>query len=307
MTAKHASPMQALFVDNDFDGEIFIGEPMSKHTSYRIGGPARYFARVDSIGALMELLEACDKEELKRIVVGRGTNLLVSDAGYDGAVITLGRDFRNFETDREAEIIVCGCAAPLASIVQEALRQSLSGMEFAVGTPGSVGGALRMNAGTKDDWIGSRVGSVTVMRPGNGLVKLLGSDVEWGYRTTSFDANDVILECELALKKGDPFFIRGKMEGSLSKRKKTQPMGQPSCGSVFRNPEGYSAAKLIDDAGLKGTTIGGAQVSNKHANFIVNTGDATADDVLVLINLVKSKVKETNGIELTTEVKLIGF
>lgn len=307
MTAKHASPLQALLVDDSFDGEVFANEPMAKHTSYRIGGPARFFVRADSISALADIVGCCVEGGHPYFLLGRGTNLLVSDEGYGGVVITLGRDFRNFSADRESGLMVVGAGTLLSTVVQEALRQSLSGMEFAVGTPGSVGGALRMNAGTKDDWIGSRVRSVTVLKPDGRLEKQFGEDIEWGYRTTSFLPGEAILECELALAEGDSFFIRGKMEGNLSRRKRSQPMGLPSCGSVFRNPEGHSAAKLIDDAGLKGLACGGAQISEKHANFIVNRGGAKAVDVIWLINEAKSKVEATYGIKLAPEVKFLGF
>ncbi len=307
MAAKHASPLQALLVDDSFDGEVYAREPMSKHTSYRIGGPARFFARVDSIRALTDLIGTCRESGTPYFVVGRGTNLLVSDEGFEGVVITLGRDFRNFSSDAEAGMIVSGAGVLLSSTVQEALRQSLTGLEFAVGTPGSVGGALKMNAGSKDDWIGSIVRSVTILNPDGTLEKVMGDDIEWGYRSTSFDEGATILECELVLEHGDPFFIQGKMEGNLSRRKRSQPLGQPSCGSVFKNPEGHSAAKLIDDAGLKGTTRGGAQISTKHANFIVNIGGAKAEDVRWLMDFAAKKVEEEYGIRLTPEVKLLGF
>ena len=163
MAAKHASPLQALLVDSSFDGEVFADEPMAKHTSYRIGGPARFFVRADSISALSDIVSCCADCAQPYFLVGRGTNLLVSDEGYGGVIITLGRDFKNLSADRDSGRIVVGAGALLSTVVQEALRQSLSGMEFAVGTPGSIGGALRMNAGTKDDWIGSRVRSVTVL------------------------------------------------------------------------------------------------------------------------------------------------
>ncbi len=307
MVAKHASPLQALLVDSSFDGEMFADEPMAKHTSYRIGGPARFFVRADSISALSDIVSCCAGCAQPYFLVGRGTNLLVSDEGYGGVIITLGRDFKNLSADRDSGRIVVGAGALLSTVVQEALRQSLSGMEFAVGTPGSIGGALRMNAGTKDDWIGSRVRSVTVLKADGRLEKIFGDDVRWGYRTTSFLPSDVILECELVLTEGDSFFIRGKMEGNLSRRKRAQPMGLPSCGSVFRNPAGHSAAKLIDDAGLKGLACGGAQISEKHANFIVNRGGAQAVDVIWLMNEAKRKVEATYGITLAPEVKFLGF
>ena len=307
MAAKHASPVQSMLVDASFDGEVLVNELMGKHTSYRIGGPASFYVRVDSLGCLSQLVKACLDEGMPYFIAGRGSNLLVSDDGYEGVVITLGRDFRNIEVRKESAEIVSGAGVLLSKVVQEALRASLAGMEFAVGTPGSLGGALRMNAGLADDWIGSRVRSVTSLSPDGELVKRMGSDIEWGYRRTSFPAGEAILECELVLNEGDPFFIRGKMEGNLARRKKTQPLEFPSCGSVFRNPEGHSAAKLIDEAGLKGTQVGGAQISTKHANFIVNTGGAKAADVVALIELAKTKVEEADGIELTPEVRFLGF
>lgn len=307
MAAKHASPVQSLLVDGAFDGEVLVSEPMGKHTTYRIGGLASFYVRVDSLGCLAQLVEACRRQGMPYFVAGRGSNLLVSDDGYEGVVITLGRDFRNHEVRDESPTIVAGAGVLLSAVVQEALRNSLAGMEFAVGTPGSLGGALRMNAGSADDWIGSRVRSVTSLTPEGKLVKRMGTEVSWGYRSTSFPAGEAILECELALKEGDPFFIQGKMEGNLARRKKSQPLGLPSCGSVFRNPEGESAARLIDQARLKGTQVGGAQISTKHANFIVNTGGAKASDVVALIDLARTKVGEDYGIELTPEVRFLGF
>ena len=307
MSAKHATPLQTLLVDKTFDGEVFAHEPMSKHTSYRIGGPARFFVRVDSISALTHLIEICDAEGIQWMVVGRGTNLLVSDDGYDGVIITLGRDFRKHVVDAEAGLIVAGAGATLSSVVQDAFRSSLAGLEFAVGTPGSIGGAIRMNAGSREEWIGSLVRDVTTFSPARGLVKRPASEIDWGYRRTDFDADETILECALNVEIVDPFFIRGKMEANLAKRKKSQPLNMPSCGSVFKNPEGASAAKMIDDLGLKGLRVGGAQISEKHANFIVNLGDAKAADVCELMKIVRSKVEETYGIELTPEVRLIGF
>lgn len=307
MVAKHASPVQALLVDSGFDGEVLVNEPMGKHTTYRIGGPASFYVRVDSLGCLSQLVQACVQNEIPYFIAGRGSNLLVSDDGFDGVVIALGRDFRNHEVREESATIVAGSGTLLSTVVQDALRSALSGMEFAVGTPGSLGGALKMNAGSADDWIGSRVRSVTSLAPDGQLVKRMGSDVAWGYRRTSFPVGEAILECELVLKPGDPFLIQGKMEGSLARRKKTQPLDYPSCGSVFRNPEGASAAKMIDELGLKGTQVGGAQISEKHANFIVNIGGAKAADVVALIELARDKVEQGYGIELTPEVKFLGF
>nr|WP_246600075.1 UDP-N-acetylmuramate dehydrogenase [Gordonibacter massiliensis (ex Traore et al. 2017)] len=280
---------------------------MARHTMYRIGGPARFYVQVASVGALARLVEVCERTGVPWTVVGRGSNLLVADEGFPGVVVTLGRDFRTCRYDEGSQRFCVGAGVPLSSVVQEAFRRSLAGLEFAVGTPGTVGGALRMNAGSRDEWIGARVASVTTFSPGAGLARRSGDEIAWGYRTSSFLPDEVIVECELSVEPADPFFIRGKMEASLARRKKTQPLTDPSCGSVFRNPEGESAGSLVERAGLKGARLGGAQVSELHANFIVNTGDATARDVKDLIELVQAKVSETYGIELQPEVRFLGF
>ena len=250
--------------------------------------------RVDSLRALTRLLDMCAERRVSWAVVGRGSNLLVSDGGFDGVVVTLGRDFRTFRLHEDGTSLSTGTGVLLSAVVQEAFRRSLAGLEFAVGTPGNIGGALRMNAGSADEYIGTRVTSVTVYTPGRGMRKLQATDVQWGYRTTSFAPDDVLLECELSLEEYDQFFIRGKMEANLNRRKSSQPLGA-------------SAAKLIDQAGCKGLRCGGAQVSSKHANFIVNTGGATAVDVRQLIETVKARVFEAYGTQLTTEVRFLGF
>ncbi len=308
MAAQHTSPLQALLVDDNFDGDTYAHEPMSHHTTYRIGGDARFYVRVNSTGALTHLIEACDNEEVPWIVVGRGSNLLVADEGFDGVVITLGRDFRTLRFDEERGCFLAGGGVLLSAVVQEAFQYSLSGLEFAVGTPGTLGGALRMNAGSRDEWIGAHVSYVSTYTSEHGFVRRAGSDIEWGYRTSSLSRDEIVLECEIAVKEGDPFFIRAKMEENLARRKKTQPLDEPSCGSVFRNPpEGPAAAELIDRLGLKGTRCGDAQISSVHANFIVNTGHATAHDVCTLITMIKTKVYEAYGIELYPEVRFLGF
>lgn len=307
MTARHTTNLQALLVDKHFKGEVFRSEPMMRHTTYRIGGPARFFVQVHTLRALSSLMAACEEEGLAWIVIGKGSNLLVSDEGFDGVVITLGGDFRQCRFDEERSCFVVGAGVPLAVVVQEAFKRGLAGMEFAVGTPGTVGGALRMNAGSADEWIGSRIVSVTVFEYGVGLKKYAGKDIEWEYRRGSFAPDEVIIECEIAVESTMSEHIRGKMEALLSKRKKTQPLDKSSCGSIFRNPAGQSAGALIEGVGLKGCTVGAAMISEKHANFIINTGHARAEEVRTLIELAQTKVKETYGIELQPEVKYLGF
>ena len=307
MTARHTSALEALLVDEAFDGDVYPAEPMSRHTMYRIGGPARFYVQVASVGALKQLVEVCEGSGVPWVAVGRGSNLLVADEGYPGVVVALGRDFRTCRFDEEGRRFCVGAGVPLSSVVQEAFRRSLSGLEFAVGTPGTVGGALRMNAGTREEWIGSRVASVTTLSPATGLTRRAGGELSWGYRESSFAEDEVIVECELSVEPADPFYLRGKMEASHTRRKQTQPLSVPSCGSVFKNPEGASAGALIEAVVLKGRRAGGAQISEVHANFIVNTGGAAARDVMELIELARREVYEAYGIELQPEVRFLGF
>lgn len=306
MAAQHTSPLQALLVDDKFEGEVYPSEPMARHTSYRIGGPSRFFVQVNTLQALRAVITACAEEETPWMIVGKGSNLLVSDAGFDGVCLSLGEDFKHCTFDEERSCFIAGAGMSLAALVQEAFKHSVAGLEFAVGTPGTVGGAVRMNAGSRDEWMSSRLVSFTTFSLGAGLQRFETDEVKWGYRTSSIPADAIVLECEIAVEAAPEPFIRGKMEALLSKRKKAQPLRYPSCGSVFKNPEGHSAGALVEQVGLKGCMIGGAQISELHANFIVNTGGATAADVYDLIQLIQTKVKETYGIELQPEVKFIG-
>lgn len=307
MTARHAQALEALLVDEGFDGDVYPNEPMARHTTYRIGGPARFYVCVGSIGALKQVVEVCEEEGVPWEVVGKGSNLLVSDEGYPGVIMTLGRDFRAMRFEEESNRLAVGAGVSLSAAVQEAYIRSMAGLEFAVGTPGTIGGALRMNAGTRTEWISQSVVSVTTLRRGEGLRRWEGDDLVWGYRTSPFASDDIILECELQLEPADPVYIRGKMEARLSRRRKSQPLSQPSCGSVFRNPDGMSVGEMIERVGLKGAAVGGARISEVHSNFIVNDGGAAASDVRALMDMVKTKVSQAYGIELQPEVRFLGF
>lgn len=305
--ARHASDLALLQFDEGFNGKVRLGEPMSKHTTYRIGGPAHAYVEVCDLGALGTILSICEREKLPWFPCGKGSNLLVADEGYQGVVIVLAGEFRGWCFDEELSRVTVGAGTILSRLVQEVFHRGYSGMEFAVGTPGTVGGALRMNAGTKDDWIGSRVVSVTTFKQGHGLVRYHGSDIAWGARSTDFAPDELIVECELQLRPAFSGNIEGRMRSLLERRKQTQPLDRPSCGSVFRNPEGHSAGALIESVGLKGQVSGGAKISEKHANFIVNEGNASAQNVKQLIDEARSEVKKNYGIELTTEVRFLGF
>jgi UDP-N-acetylmuramate dehydrogenase len=285
-------------------GSVVVGEPLRRHTSLRIGGPAALFVECATVSDLAFATDVLAEEEVEWTVLGKGSNVLASDTGYSGAVLILGRDFKRHSL--AGDHLKSGAGVLLAALVQDAFKAGLSGLEFAVGIPGTVGGALAMNAGTRDEGIGSKVESVTVFVPGRGLVGIRGPEVAWGYRHSDLPRRGIIVETVLQVTGSDEVGIRRSMEASLRRRKRTQPLGVPSAGSTFVNPAGDSAGRLIEAAGLKGFKIGGAAVSDVHANFIVNTGDATAEDIVALIFVIKETVRELNGIELKPEVRFLG-
>lgn len=290
------------------DADITRGERLAHRTSYRIGGPAAMLAVCHTPEALARVIEVLGGQGVEWVLLGKGSNMLVADEGFDGCVVVLGRDFSRIEVSRDDATITAGAAVPLSRVVREAMRNSLSGLEFACGIPGTLGGAVSMDAGTRREWIGHRIGSLVVLRPGEGLRRLYGSDVEWGYRWSGLGPTDIVLEATLVLEPGEKDVIAAEMERLLARRRATQPMGKPSCGSVFRNPVGpKGAAKLIDECGLKGYAVGGAQVSPVHANFIVNNGRATAADVLAVMRTMHNRVREASGVDLQPEVKFLGF
>ena len=285
-------------------GSVRAGEMMARHTTFRIGGPAALFITCDAVRDLKTSLEVLDDYQIEWTVLGRGSNVLVSDRGYDGAVIVLGRDFRKHAVD--GEHLIAGGGVLLGTLVQEAYARGLTGLEFAVGIPGTLGGALAMNAGTRENWIGSIVEGVTLYAPQGGLLGLRGSEIAWEYRRTDLPPRGVIVEARLRIEAGDRDAIRYAMDGSLRRRKSSQPLGMPSAGSVFVNPGGDSAGRLIQSAGLMGARCGGAVVSDVHANFIVNEGGATAHDVLALMQRIMTVVEEVHGIKLRPEIRFLG-
>lgn len=286
------------------DGPVRLSESMARHTTYRIGGPAAIYAVCDTVSDLAHALEVLAEEEVPWTVLGKGSNVLVADQGYEGAVIVLGKEFKRHRT--EGGQVRSGAGVTLAALVQDAYSRGLSGLEFAVGIPGTVGGALAMNAGSREQWIGDRVESVTLYVPGSGLAVVRGPEIAWGYRTSGLPDRGVIIECSLALEEGERERIRRTMDARFLSRKASQPIGMPNAGSVFVNPDGDSAGRLIESCGLKGERVGGAQVSELHANFIINTGGATAADVIELIDMVRKAVSERYGIGLETELRFLG-
>lgn len=282
---------------------VRLNQPLASLTSLRLGGPASLLAEVDDYSELRMVLREAEENNFPFFILGRGSNVLVSDQGYRGLVVRLGKDFRRLIIDGVS--VQAGAAVPMVEMVRVAQVNGLTGLSFAVGIPGSFGGALYMNAGAFGQSIGELVTKVKLLQPSLELVSLSRDEIEFGYRSSSL--RGVILEGELKLEKGDAGKIKAEMERYFERRKKTQPLTLPNAGSIFRNPPHQSAARLIESVGAKGLQRGGAQVSPLHANFIVNLGEAKASDVYWLIREVKSRVAEAFGVELELEIKLLGF
>ena len=288
------------------DADVLRDERLSRRTTYRIGGPAALFVAAHSYEALARTLEVLSREGVDWVILGKGSNLLVSDKGYDGCAIVLDGQFARHSFAEDGSL-TAGAGATLSRRVNDALKKGLSGLEPCVGIPGTLGGALSMDAGTRREWIGKRVRDLVVLRPGEGMRRYGGGEVEWGYRSTSLPTDEIILEATLELTPAAPDAIAADMEERLARRRAAQPLGAPSCGSVFRNPVGQSVGALIESCGLKGESCGGAQISPEHANFIVNRGGATAADVITLISRAHEAVLREHGVDLLCEVKLLGF
>jgi len=293
-------------------GEIRKNELMSKHTSFAIGGPADMFAYPVDREDLKALLQKIKNQKQKYFIIGSGTNLLVRDGGFRGVVISLQR-MRTIKIEREYRsiggtfvVVYAEAGAPLRKLLAIAVEEGLTGFEFAVGIPGTVGGAVCMNAGTALGEIGDVLESVTLITPEGEPVTRGREEMGFGYRTTSIPEGCLVLDARVVLRRDDKEKVKARVIELLMARKQRQPWGVPSAGSIFKNPHEESAGKLIESAGLKGRTVGNAQVSDKHANFIISLGKAKASDVLALMDIVKQTVLEVHGVRLEPEIKIIG-
>lgn len=286
-----------------FAGELRRNEPMSKHTSLRVGGPADLFYKPASLEDLAVFLQSLDSDT-PVFWFGLGSNLLVRDGGLRGAVIATAGIFKDIER-RDDDSVVAGASLPCTLLARQCIRWGLGPSEFFAGIPGTVGGALAMNAGAHGGETWERVRSVrTIDRAGNVRVRT-PDDYSVGYRSVKGPADEWFVEGTFVFDSSVVPSMEA-MKGMLDKRKETQPLGLPSCGSVFRNPVGDHSARLIEASGLKGYRIGGAEVSDKHANFIINRDDATAADIEAVITHVRNTVREQHGIELICEVRIVG-
>ena len=286
------------------DSQIRQNEPLSRHTTFRTGGPADWFLmpKEEQIAPLFKLLS---QEEIPVAVIGNGSNLLAGDGGYRGAVIEIGRQMDAITVDGDRVTVQAG--ALLSKAASLACQASLTGMEFAAGIPGSLGGAVVMNAGAYGGEMKDIVRTVRLLTPEGEITERTAGQMQFGYRTSCVAAEGaVVLSAVLQLRQGEVSEIRATMDALKEKRVTKQPLEYPSAGSTFKRPEGYFAGKLIEDAGLRGYRVGDAQVSEKHCGFVVNRGHATAADVMAVIRHVQRTVKEQYQVELETEVKMLG-
>ena len=284
-------------------GNVKFDELMSAHTYYKIGGPAAVYTAPDGPQELAAVLDVCRENNIPYFILGKGSNILVSDRGFDGCVIDMTENFRDIAA--EGNLIAAGAGSLLSAVAKKAAENSLTGFEELAGVPGTVGGTLVMNAGCYGKEISSLVLSADILSEGK-VVRIERNDIEFSYRSSSLKGK-LVAGAVFALKKGDPEAISSKMAEYSALRRSKQPLNYPSCGSVFKRPQEGFAGKFIENSGLKGKSIGGAMVSDLHAGFIINTGTATAQDVLSLIKLIKKTVKEKFGVELQEEVIYLGF
>ncbi|HUL00510.1 MAG TPA: UDP-N-acetylmuramate dehydrogenase [Nitrospirota bacterium] len=296
----------------DIKGEILKNEPMCNHTSFGIGGPADILAYPVDFEDLKALLKSVKDENLNYFILGSGTNLLVRDGGFQGVVICLKR-MNHVAVEREYHSLggtfaslFAQAGAPISKLLAIAVDEGFTGLEFAAGIPGSIGGAVYMNAGTTLGEIGDIIDSATLISPEGMLVTKDRNEMGFGYRTSSIQEGYCVLDIRVILRRGDKDKIRTRVLELLMKRKQRQPWEFPNAGSIFRNPNEESAGNLIESAGLKGRAVGKAQISEKHANFIVNFGKSRASDVIKLMNIVQQTVLEVHGVRLEPEIKIIG-
>lgn len=286
------------------EDQIRIDEPMSRRTTFRVGGPADVLFLPESAGQVVRALDAVRAAGVPAVVIGNGSNLLVRDKGIRGLVVALGEGFSEVRID--GETVEAQAGVSLAKLAAAAQSAGLSGLEFASGIPGSLGGGCAMNAGAYGGQLSDVLVDAQVLMDGE-IRTLSNAEMQMGYRTTRpLREGGIVLSARFALKRDDPGAILARMKELNARRRDKQPLNFPSAGSTFKRPEGYFAGALIEGAGLKGRSVGGAQVSEKHAGFIINTGGATAADILALIGVVQDEVQARSGVRLETEVRILG-
>jgi UDP-N-acetylmuramate dehydrogenase len=286
-------------------GAVMLDEPMSRHTSFRIGGPADVFVRPETVKSAVDVINACRENNIPALVIGNGTNLIVRDGGIRAAVIQLADNVSGYEVT--GEVISAEAGVLISRLSRTALEHGLSGLEFAEGIPGTLGGAVTMNAGAYDGEMSMVVSRTEYLRPDGSICVLDNEQHRFGKRSSIIQTDGgIVLKTAVRLRKGDKKEIKEKMDDFNARRHEKQPLDSPSAGSIFKRPEGYYAGKLVQDCGLRGYRCGGAEVSALHCGFIVNTGNASARDVISLIEYIRDAVYRKFGVMLETEVKIAG-
>lgn len=301
-------PSYHSLIRNQFGERAKFNEPLAPYLAYRVGGPAEVllFPKTESE---LDWISAFSKSwKLPITVIGTGTNLLVRDEGIRGLVLSLRDSFDQIEkrTSGDSTLVRCGGGVGKPQFLEWAIQQSLTGLEFSAGVPGTIGGGIFMNAGTKYGSYGDILRELRLYDFKTGARQFKTTTAQFGYREQQVVKDTLVLWAEFELKPGDKGAVRREVERIIEERAAKQPLDFPSCGSTFKNPEGYSAGRLIEKAGLKGRTVGGAEISLKHANFILNKGNARASDILSLISLIKSEVFAQFGVQLECEVIILG-
>ena len=292
-------------INNKTASLCLMNESLKKHTTYGIGGPADLMIFPKSKQDLIKVIEIINENKIQLTILGSGSNVLVSDNGIRGAVISLKNSLKKIEVDDN--ILYAECGTMLGKIVKHAVKNNLIGLENLNGVPGTLGGALIMNAGAWGGEISENLIHVEVINSKSEIQKIQKKDLNFSYRQSSFNKDDILLSAKFNLKKADKDIIKENFIEAQSGRKKSQPLNKRSAGSLFKNPKNNSAGKLLDEAGLKGFSIGDAKISEKHANFFINDGDATSKDKLMLIKKAHKEVKDKFNVNLSLEVKLMGF
>ena len=292
-------------INNETASLCLMNESLKKHTTYGIGGPADLMIFPKSKQDLIKVIEIINENKIQLTILGSGSNVLVSDNGIRGAVISLKNSLKQVEVDDN--ILYAECGTMLGKIVKHAVKNNLIGLENLNGVPGTLGGALIMNAGAWGGEISENLIHVEVINSKSEIQKIQKKDLNFSYRQSSFNKDDILLSAKFNLKKADKDIIKENFIEAQSGRKKSQPLNKRSAGSLFKNPKNNSAGKLLDEAGLKGFSIGDAKISEKHANFFINDGDASSRDMLMLIKKAHKEVKDKFNVNLSLEVKLMGF
>ena len=296
---------QARRLQSVYSGKVMLNEPMKRYTSFQIGGPADVLVEPHDVEALQMVLQWAWSEGLPIFVLGNGTNLLVADEGIRGVVVRIGPGLDDISF--EGECLRAGAGATLPVLARECAERGLAGLEWAVGIPGSLGGALTMNAGAYSHTVGDVTREVRMIGLDGALSVKTGEEMQFAQRSSRLSHGDgIAYQALLALHRADPDEIRARTAGYMKDRKIKQPLHMPSAGCVFQNPSGRGAGRYIDAAGLKGLRVGGAEVSQVHANFIINTGGASARDVLILMGVIRRTVYEKFGVDLVPEVRVVG-